>query len=146
VQFAVPIRHSNQLQNVLKFLPMNRRHFGRTVVALAAAYAVALHAILIVFAGALGGATVFADQPTCAWAGGAGPGKAPDDNAPAGHGHDCLAACMTGCCAGPAAQGLGAAFIYAPRSAPIIVAVRDTAPAFRLSATGANRSRAPPLG
>jgi hypothetical protein len=138
--------HSKTAQNVLKVLPMDRPHAGRTIVALAAAYAVALQAILIVFAGPVAG-TALADQPICSSVGLGGAGKTPaGGDGPAGRTHDCLAACTAGCCAaagGP--QTTATAATAAPRSAPV-VAVHRVAPPSAQTVTGAHRSRAPPLG
>ena len=82
---------------------------------LVAAYAVAVQAILIVVAGPLAGATAFADRPICSSLGAGAAGKGPDGS-PAGHAHDCLAACLTGCCAVPPPEVPLAVVLYAPRS------------------------------
>jgi hypothetical protein len=143
----VSLCHSKTAQNVLKVLPMTKPHAGRTIVALVAAYAVALQAILIVFAGPVAGTAALADQPICSFVGLGGAGKTPaGGGGPAGHTHDCLAACTAGCCA--AAGGLqptATAALAAPRSAPV-AALHRVAPPSAQTATGAHRSRAPPLG
>ena len=77
---------------------MSIRRYVRATVALIAAYAVALQTILLVFAGAVPGATQFAATPICSAIGTAGTGSVPP-----GHSQDCLAACLTGCCCGAAA-------------------------------------------
>jgi hypothetical protein len=118
---------------------MRIRHSARAAVALAAAYAVALQTILLVFGGPVTGAAHFAAQPICSYFGDSGP-------APAGPGHDCLEACLTGCCCGAVAVPLpGVAGIAAPmRVQRVGAAVAVAAPTVRLTATGAHRSRAPP--
>ncbi len=126
---------------------MNRPCAGRKIVALVAAYAVALQAILVVFAGSLTGTMALADQPICASIGLGGAGKTPTGgDGPAGHSHDCLAACAVGCCAtagGP--QAPATAVIVTPRSGPIAAPIH-VAPPLAQTVTGAHRSRAPPLG
>lgn len=110
--------------------------------ALVAAYAVALQTILLVFGGPIAGAADHAAQPICSHFGVGGNGSAP-----AGLGHDCLAACLTGCCCGAiAVPAPGAAVASAPESAQTVAVAVAGAPILRLSATGAHRSRAPPLG
>jgi hypothetical protein len=121
---------------------MNIRRHVRATVALIAAYAVALQTILLVFAGAAAGATLFAATPICSGFGAAGTGSAPP-----GHGQDCLTACLTGCCCGTTAVPLpGATVAYVPESAQAVgAAIEATAPS-RPGMTAAHRSRAPPLG
>ena len=117
-----------------------RRHV-RATVALIAAYAVALQTVLLVFAGAAPGATLLAATPICSSVGTAGTGSAPS-----GHGRDCLAACLTGCCCGAAAVPVpGTAIGYAPESAQTVTAAIEAATAMRPAITAAHRSRAPPL-
>ncbi len=122
---------------------MRTRYYARAVVALVAAYAVALQAILLVLGGPIAGAGDFAAQPICSAFGAAGTGSAP-----VGHEHDCLAACLIGCCCGAtAAPAPGAILVYALKPARTVGAAGEAAtPTLRLSATGAHRSRAPPLG
>jgi hypothetical protein len=118
---------------------MRIRHSARAAVALAAAYAVALQTILLVFGGPVAGAANFATQPICSHFGDSS--SAP----PAGPGHDCLTACLTGCCCGAVAvppPGVGG--IFAPIPVQRVGAAVAAAPTVQLSATGAHRSRAPP--
>ena len=126
---------------------MDRPRAGRTIVALVAAYAVALQALLIVFAGPVAGTAALADQPICASLGLGGAGKTPSGgDGPAGHTHDCLAACAAGHCAGAGElQTTATAALVAPRSAPV-AALHPFAPPSAQTVTGAHRSRAPPLG
>jgi hypothetical protein len=117
-----------------------RRHV-RATVALAAAYAVALQTILVVFGGTMPGATSFAATPICSSVGTAGTGSVPP-----GHSQDCLIACLTGCCCGAAAIPVpGATVAYAPEPARIVTATIETAATMRPGVTAAHRSRAPPL-
>jgi hypothetical protein len=121
---------------------MSIRRYVRATVALIAAYAVALQTILLVFAGALPGATSFAATPICSSAGAAGTGSVPP-----GHSQDCLTACLTGCCCGVAAVPVpGASVAYVPEPAQIVTAATEVATAIRPGVTAAHRSRAPPLG
>jgi len=116
---------------------MTMRRSARTLVALAAAYAVALQALLLAVGVPAVGASEFAAVPICS-SFGAG------HSAPAGHTQDCLGACLSGCCCGAAvfpAPGL----VTAPVPLLRIAAAPATAPPLRLSVTRANRSRAPPL-
>ncbi len=120
---------------------MSIRRYVRATVALIAAYAVALQTILLVFAGAVPGATQYAATPICSAIGAAGTGSVPP-----GHSQDCLAACLTGCCCGAAAVPVpGTAIGYAPESAQTVTAAIEAATAMRPAITAAHRSRAPPL-
>ena len=119
---------------------MNLRHHARTVVALAAAYAVVLQTLLLAIgspvAGAREGAREFAAFPLCSGAG---------HSAPARHSGDCPGLCL-GCCCGPAAGPAPApAVTYAPAALQIVAhAAAVSAPLVFVSVSGANRSRAPP--
>lgn len=115
------------------------------MLALLAANAVALQAVLIVVAGPFAGATAFADQPVCSSLGTGAAGKGPDGS-PAGHAHDCLAACLTGCSAAPPPETPLAVVLYAPRSTGTMTAAVEGVRTLCISATCAHRSRAPPLG
>jgi hypothetical protein len=118
---------------------MTMRRSARTLVALAAAYAVALQALLLAVGVPAAGASEFAAVPVCS-SFGAG------HSAPAGHAQDCLGACLTGCCCGAAVfPAPGPAMAYAPVALLRIAAAPATAPPLRRSVTRANRSRAPPL-
>jgi hypothetical protein len=114
---------------------------ARAAVALAAAYAVALQTILLVFGSAGAGAPGFAGQAVCSHLGAGTSGPVPAE-----HGRDCLAACLTGCIGGAVAMPEpGAALLYAPQPLHAVAAAVEAAATMRLSATGAHRSRAPPL-
>lgn len=118
---------------------MSMRQSARTLVALAAAYAVALQALLLAVGVPVTGASEFAAVPICS-SFGAG------HSAPAGHTQDCLGACLTGCCCGAAVfPAPGLAMAYAPVPLLRIAAAPEIAPTSRFSAARANRSRAPPL-
>jgi len=106
------------------------------MVALAAAYAVALQALLPAIGGPVAGTTDFAALPICSSLG-AGQGT------PVGHGHDCLSVCLAGC--GTAAAPTPAPGIaYLPAPGPSLAVTFEAVRTLPFSATGANRSRAPP--
>src|SRR5665213_4334230 len=105
------------------------RRSARTLVALAAAYAVALQALLLAAGVPVAGASEFAAVPICS-SFGAG------HSAPTGHRQDCLGACLTGCCCGAAIfPAPGLAMAYAPLPLLRIAAALETAPPLRLSVT-----------
>jgi len=117
---------------------MSLRHHARAGLALAAAYAVALQAILLAFGVPIAGAGGVSAFPVCAAAAG--------HSAPAGHGQDCLEACLTGCCSGavfvgPAPAG---AMVYAPTPAQTMAPALGARPHLAARITNAHRSRAPP--
>jgi hypothetical protein len=120
---------------------MRLRQYSRPLLALVAAYAIALQAVLLVVAGPMSGpGSVVA--PLCSHAGGGSGGTGP---APAGRGCDCLATCLAGCCGAAAAPAPRTAIFYAPGLLRTAVAAPVASPAPRLSAAAAHRSRAPPL-
>jgi hypothetical protein len=108
-----------------------------------AAYAVALQAILLAFGVPGAGAAGLATGAICAsHASSVGGGS----SAPAGHGQDCLDACLTGCCCGaPVLPAPGPAIAYAPALLQTIAVTFETRPILPHSAVQAHRSRAPPL-
>jgi hypothetical protein len=113
---------------------------ARAAVAVVAAYAVALQTILLVFGGSIAGADDLFGQTICSHDGGGT--SAP---APAGHGHDCLAACLTGCSCGAAAVPVReSALLSAPQPLRLVAASAQAKPAIWPSAIRAHRSRAPP--
>jgi hypothetical protein len=119
---------------------MNLRQSSRAVLAVLAAYAVALQAVMLaaVVPGGPGGQAGAGDWVVlCAHSGGG-------DSVPVGHGCDCL--CLAGGCTAAAAPLPRIAVIAAPALVPAVVVSVEAAPLFRHSATGAHRSRAPPLG
>jgi hypothetical protein len=119
---------------------MSISRFARMAVALIAAYAVALQTILLVLMIPVAGSAAFAAQPICL-SSAVGSGSAPN-----GHAHDCLGACLTGCCCGTTVLPTpGPAVGYRPERALPVVAALQQVPRSQLGATGAHRSRAPPL-
>ena len=115
-----------------------RRH-ARTAIALVAAYAVALQTILLALVLPAAGTAAFAAQPICAASEAVGTGSVP-----AGHAHDCLATCLTGCCGTASAAPPIAAIVLAPQAAPAPASTLKRVATLRPLATGAHRSRAPP--
>jgi hypothetical protein len=125
---------------------MSLRQYARAGIALAAAYAVALQAILLAFSVpvAAAGAAIL---PICSAASGHSAPTGHPTGHPSGHGQDCLDACLTGCCSGaPVCPSPAAAAMAAP------VVVQTMAPALGVSrrlaerVDHAHRSRAPPAG
>ena len=115
------------------------RDSARAVVALAAAYAVALQAILLAVGNPVAGAAEFAAVPICSSLG-AGHSK------PGGHSQDCLGACLTGCCSGnPFCPAPGPALAYPPAPLQAIAVMPEAVSLSHVNATRAHRSRAPPL-
>jgi hypothetical protein len=115
------------------------RHHARALVALAAAYAVALQAILLAIGGPAAGAAQFVAPPICSTLG-AG------HDAPAGHGNDCCWACLGGCwCGASVLPDHDAPIARAPAPQQAIVASIEPPLLLLHGATGAHRSRAPPL-
>lgn len=123
---------------------MTRRHDIRALVALAAAYALALQAILLGVGAPLGAqGAEFSGLPICS---GLGSGHlAGSGSAPLGHAGDCPGACLGCCCGPPTYQFPGSAMTYAPAPAQIVIVAFATTPPFRVGMPGAHRSRAPPL-
>jgi hypothetical protein len=119
------------------------RHL-RAIVAMAAAYVVALHSLFLAVAIPAAGFQSLFGQPICSTSTPAGhvPGV-PDE-----HEHDCLAACMaSGCGAGPslAADGtVGDAIAWRGVARPIEFPAEHN-PAVPSGASRAYDSRAPPL-
>lgn len=121
---------------------MNVRYHARAAVALAAAYVVAMQAILLAFGAPVAGSVGIAALPICASA-------AAGRSAPGGHGQhgqDCLDACLTGCCCGaPILPAPAGAAVYAPAPMHTFAVMRDARMPFLASLTNAHRSRAPPI-
>jgi hypothetical protein len=120
----------------------------RPALALLAAYAVALQSLLFGVVGPLAGLEQISAASICSHsaAGGTDP-AAPGHAHPAapGHGHDCLAACLAGCCAAPAVPVAGFGVVHAPVATRTAALAPQRTPPARAGATGAHRSRAPPL-
>jgi len=121
---------------------MSMRHHVRAGVALAAAYAVALQAILLAIGAPGGVAGELAALPICSTLGSTQGGG---HSAPGGQTHDCLGACLGCGCGTPVCPTAGPALGYAPAPLHIIAAAVTARPLLQLRATGAHRSRAPPF-
>jgi hypothetical protein len=122
-------------------MPMHIRHHARGLVTLAAAYAVALQAILAAVGGPItAGAGEFGALPICS---GLGAGLGAGHATPLGHSGACPGTCFGCCCAPPPCQAPGPAVSYAP--AQTVAAAFVAAPPPVVSVPAAHRSRAPPL-
>jgi hypothetical protein len=120
---------------------MTLRRYARALVALLAAYAVALQIIVLAAGSPAAGVAGLSSLPICSPL-----GAGNSDPAPAGHGHDCLAACLVGCSGNPhLLPPPAAAVIYGPQPARMIAASVDATVPLRFGPTGAHRSRAPPV-
>jgi hypothetical protein len=119
---------------------MSIRHHARMIVALAAAYALALQAVFLAIGGPFGGVAAFIGLPICSSLG-------TDHSTPAGQGHDCPGVCLAGCCCGAAAAPApGAVSVtYVSDASQRLAAAIETAPILPRIAIGAHRSRAPPI-
>jgi hypothetical protein len=114
---------------------MSLRRHARVGIALAAAYAVALQAVLLAFG--VPGAGGVAAVPICSAAAG--------HSAPAGQSQDCLDACLTGCCSGaPICPTPAAIAICTPAPAQMLAAAPEIEPLPAARVANAHRSRAPP--
>jgi len=121
---------------------MSIRHHLRTLVALAAAYALALQAILLAV-GPLAGGARFGALPICS-----GLGSAADagHSSPAGHGQNCPGACLGCCCGTPVCPAPPMpALSYAPAPLETLAAALVPPPRLPVRADAAHRSRAPPF-
>jgi len=112
----------------------------RPALALLAAYAIALQSLLFGVVGPLPGLEQISAAPICSHSGSGG-----TDPAAPGHSHDCLAACLAGCCAAPALPAAGSGVVHAPIAIRTAALAPEREPPARAGATGAHRSRAPPL-
>jgi len=110
------------------------------IVALATAYALALQAVFLAIGGPFAAATAFIGLPICSSLGA-------DHSAPAGQGHDCLGACLAGCCCGAAAAPAPGvvSITYVSDAGQKLAAAIGTDPILLRNAIGAHRSRAPPI-
>jgi|GEM_PF-6113497 len=115
--------------------------FGRrlnAVLALAAAYAVAVQVVLVAVAGPLATGVAFAGQPLCSHFGAGG------STPPAGHAGVCIGVCF-GCCCGPSICPTPTPeMTYAPVPAQAIALARVVAPHVVVRILDAHRCRAPP--
>lgn len=137
--------HSNRTPIPLNLITMTLRHDMRAFVALAAAYALALQAILLAV-GPLGGSAEFGGLPICSGLGsGPGSGHSRGPLAPLGHAGDCVGTCLGCSCGSPACHLAGPAMTYAPGAAQIVIVAFAAAPPFHVGVFAAHRSRGPPL-
>jgi hypothetical protein len=122
---------------------MHPPHYTRSLVALVAAYALALQTVLLTFGGAVAAVGGGAGSAICAHRS-ADTGVPPVGPGP--HSQGCLAACLTGCCCAliavppPSAQATRAPRALttsADATAPVAIALPRV--------TGRHRSRAPPI-
>jgi hypothetical protein len=138
--------HFQDGANCLESSTMSIRHKVRVTVALIAAYAVALQTILLAFAAAEPGLAPMAAVPLCA-ANSSGTSGPNDPAGPPSHSHDCIAACLTGCCSSAAAvpnQAVSIACISdLARAVAAPIAAETVLPS---GIAAAHRSRAPPVG
>jgi hypothetical protein len=123
---------------------MSIRYHARMVVALLAAYAVALQSILLVVTVPVTGAKTqlsgeSAALPLCS-RGGSG------HSVPVNRAHDCLGACVAGCCgSSPAAPHSVAIALDLPPAGQAVSLAFERIPVLPFGAAGAHRCRAPPL-
>jgi hypothetical protein len=127
---------------------MHLRRKMRAIVALVAAYAVALQAAFVAIGSLVAvpdlGSSVGALLGANSLCLSSRPGAA--HPAPSGHEHGCPAACAACCCSAPAAPISAAAIAYEKVPAGLIAAATVIVPTWRFAAGRAHRSRAPPLG
>lgn len=122
---------------------MSIRYYARTMVALLAAYAVALQSMLLAVGAPVIAAPEFAGQssslPICS---GAGPGS----SIPVDHDHSCIGACLADCCGNTSVTPhLIAAVLEVPRAGRAVTVALESIPALPFPTAGAHRSRAPPF-
>lgn len=120
---------------------MRPPHYTRVLVALVAAYALALQTVLLTFGGAVAGDGT--GPPICAH-------RTTDTGTPpAGpdhHNQGCLAVCLSGCCC--ALIAVPPPSVQATRAPPALTTIDDATaptPIALPHVTGRHRSRAPPL-
>ena len=110
----------------------------RILIAVAAAYAVALQGVLLAVGGPIGGQAQLAASPICL---GLGAGHA----VPGGHDGGCLGGCFGCCCAPSSCPARGPALTYLPVLALMPAAVFAVPPLPIVRVSQAHRSRAPPI-
>lgn len=118
---------------------ISRRQIS-TFVALAAAYALVLQAVLLAVCGSLAEGRAFGAASLCTPS--QGGARQPT---PAGHGEDCLSACIACSCGVAAAPAPGIAKTGLRRPVERIAPPALTAVAAPVGVDWAHRSRAPPL-
>ena len=145
---CVALDHYTRAMSHKRFLLMSPRRKMRAIVALVAAYTVALQA-------AMGGAVAgpadpgahlgaqfgshLAARSFCLSSGQQHPG-------PAGQKHDCPVACAACCCGALGAPTLAATTAYENVPAGSFAVAAAIVPVWQLNVSRAHRSRAPPLG
>jgi len=124
---------------------MSLRRKMRAIMALVAAYAVALQAIFLAIGGLLAGPT---DLGPPLWTNSLCESLRPGTTRPAssGHEHDCSAACAVCCCSAPTEPASAPATAHERALAGLIAAAAVIVPTRQFNARRAHRSRAPPLG
>jgi hypothetical protein len=125
---------------------MNLQPRARSGIALLAAYAVAMQALLLAAiassAGVAGAALPICSSSTTHPLP-AGGGQA--DRGQAGHGQDCLDACLTGCCCGAPLLPLPPHALYSPpKPLQTLAAAVEGSALVPIRVAKAHRSRAPP--
>lgn len=118
---------------------MNMRHHVRALVALAAAYALALQAILLAVGGPISArAGEIGALPICSSLTAGHP-------APLEHTGGCPGTCLGCCCGPPLCPIPGPAMTYVPAPAHTIAVASVAAPVLVVAIPDDHRSRAPPL-
>ncbi len=119
----------------------------RALAALAAAYAIALQAILLAFGASLGSQAVELGRlPICSGLhSGLALGPGSKHSAPLGHAGGCPGTCLGCCCGPPACHFPGPAMTYVPAPPPTIFLDFVAMPPIPMGMYAAHRSRAPPL-
>jgi len=118
---------------------MTLRRQTSAFVTLAAAYAVILQAVLLTFCGALAAGQAFGAASLCTPS--QGEKRQP---APAGHGNDCLSACLACCCGMAVPPEPGAAKVDPQGSVQHLEPLVLVGVAVSVRAGWAHRSRGPP--
>jgi hypothetical protein len=113
---------------------------ARAGIALAAAYALALQALLLAVIAPAASLAGTAALPICT-----STHASPAGSGQTGHGQDCLDACLTGCCCGlPLLPAPPRALDAAPKPLQTLAAPRRAAAPVLIRIAKAHRSRAPP--
>lgn len=131
---------ANRLRHALNFRTMTLRRQTFAFVSLAAAYAVILQAVLLSICGALAASQAFGAVSLCT------PSRGGEHQpAPAGHGNDCLSACLACCCGMAVPPKPGAAKIDPQGAVQHLAPPALLGVATSLRTDWAHRSRGPPL-
>ena len=118
---------------------MQFRRDARAIVAVAAAYAVALQGLLLAIGPPFGADELGARQ-LCSSS-----GATPSGQAPPGHSPGCCDACLTCCCGVAAAVAPGTSGGYVLGGAHKLAPAVELVPVPQPGVAGAHRPRAPPL-